>query len=413
MTPLETLALMQQRRVVFPDEYYSLDLVERQYAFTASKLASLEQMQSVLNALKRSIAEGTTFADFKKQIKADGIKLPESYLDNVFRTNIQSAYSRGRWLEQQANKDKRPYLMYMAILDSRTRPSHKRLHKIVRHIDDPFWLRFYPPWGFRCRCYVIALTEKQAIAAGITPDDKLPNLEPEAGWGWRPDQPVLPQMEAYVQSQFDEIASQTPEAVPAIERMKVDIREGVAATQQTISLLSLSAGTRSTIPEMVQKAADLDKNIAPSAVGLMNEYANGTGAGIDEFIKTSRNTGLGSRVMDWIRQSFDSVLKAAKSLKKRITGNMNTRGHVFGKGQVLGINTPSLFRDAAQGQRIEIINARGVGVDLSKLGSDGVLLPPDIRLEVVDVFSDRVVMQPTTKAPNFLFSYLDGALLAM
>ena len=63
---------------------------------------------------------------------------------------------------------------------------------------------------------------------------------------------------------------------------------------------------------------------------------------------------------------------------------------MFGKGQVIGINTPALFRQATAGQQVEIINARGLGIDLNKLGSDGVLLPPDLRLEVVDV-KDGVV----------------------
>ena len=404
MTPLEILALMQQKRVVFPDEYYSLDVIERQYAFTVSRLASLEQMQSVWRALNKSIAEGTTFADFKKQLKADGIKLPESYLDNVFRTNIQSAYSRGRWIEQQANKDKRPYLMYMAIIDSRTRPTHMKLHRIVRHIDDPFWKKFYPPWGFRCRCYVLALTEKQALEIGITPDDKLPNVSPEAGWGWRPDQPVLPQLEAYAQQQFAEASRETPAAMPAIQEMQRQIREEMAAAQQTMDLLQLDAVTRSTLPDMVEAVAELDNTVPPSAVTMVNEYANGSGKKIDDYINSNASTSIGSRVADWLKRSFDSVLHAAKSLKKRLTGNMDAGGHSFGVGQVIGINTPALFREATRGQRIEIINARGLGIDLSKLGSEGVLLPPDVRLEIVDVLDDRVVMQPTSKTTNLLFS---------
>ena len=115
----------------------------------------------MIAAVNKAIADGSTFEDFKKLVAENEIKLSEPYLKNVFRTNIQTAYSHGRWQQQQRNRDKRPYLMYSAIDDSRVRPSHLALKPIIRHIDDPFWLMYYPPWGFMCRCTVIALTENK------------------------------------------------------------------------------------------------------------------------------------------------------------------------------------------------------------------------------------------------------------
>jgi uncharacterized protein with gpF-like domain len=62
----------------------------------------------------------------------------------------------------------------MSINDSRVRPSHLALNRIIRHIDDPFWLKYYAPWDFMCRCTIIALTEEQALKYGITADEDLP-----------------------------------------------------------------------------------------------------------------------------------------------------------------------------------------------------------------------------------------------
>ena len=76
---------------------------------------------------------------------------------------MQSAYMAGRWKAQMENADDRPYLMYVAVLDSRTRPAHKALHGKIFHMDDPFWDSFYPPNGWKCRCRTRALTEKEAI----------------------------------------------------------------------------------------------------------------------------------------------------------------------------------------------------------------------------------------------------------
>ena len=150
VTFLEALQYAHSKKVVLPDEFYSMDLKTRQMATTVSFLSSLEQAESVIKSLNKTLASGGTFNDFQKLIAESEIILPKHYLDNVFRTNIQSAYSHGRWQQQQRNKDKRQYLMYSAINDSRVRPAHLALNRIVLPIDHPFWLKHYPPLGFRC-----------------------------------------------------------------------------------------------------------------------------------------------------------------------------------------------------------------------------------------------------------------------
>ena len=150
VTFLEALEYAHNKKIVLPDEFYSMDLKTRQMATTVSFLSSLEQIETVIKAVNKSIADGGTFNDFQKLIAESEIILPKHYLDNVFRTNIQNAYGHGRWQQQQRNKAKRQYLMYSAINDSRVRPAHLALNRIVRPIDDPFWLTHYPPLGFRC-----------------------------------------------------------------------------------------------------------------------------------------------------------------------------------------------------------------------------------------------------------------------
>ena len=150
VTFLEALQYAHSKKVVLPDEFYSMDLKTRQMATTVSFLSSLEQAESVIKSLNKTLASGGTFIDFQKLVAESEIVLPKHYLDNVFRTNIQSAYGHGRWQQQQRNKDKRQYLMYSAINDSRVRPAHLALNRIVLPIDHPFWLTHYPPLGFRC-----------------------------------------------------------------------------------------------------------------------------------------------------------------------------------------------------------------------------------------------------------------------
>lgn len=68
------------------------------------------------------------------------------------------------------NVDDRPYWKYVAILDSRTRPSHRALNGKVFRYDDSFWSSFYPPNGWGCRCRVVALSADDIEVRGITVD---------------------------------------------------------------------------------------------------------------------------------------------------------------------------------------------------------------------------------------------------
>ena len=42
-------------------------------------------------------------------------------LQNIFRTNLQSAYAVGQWQSIEDNKETAPFLMYDAVEDHRTR----------------------------------------------------------------------------------------------------------------------------------------------------------------------------------------------------------------------------------------------------------------------------------------------------
>lgn len=186
---IEALRYALSRKVVLPDEYYqAMTDEQRQAAVSIAGLAQLEHIEHIINLVNKSLDNGGTFAEFVKQVK-DGevdISLPRHRLDNIFRTNVQSAYNHGRYQQQQSTKDIRPYLMYDAVNDSRTRPSHLAMDGIIRHIDDSFWNAHYPPNGFRCRCITRALTTEQADKFGGE-TVAIPELaKPDNGWAVSP-----------------------------------------------------------------------------------------------------------------------------------------------------------------------------------------------------------------------------------
>ena len=197
----EAIAAAQLRGVVLPDRYYGeLQGIARQLAFSIAGIASLDQLQAVKDSLSDYMAKGGSFNAWKKQSAQLTLELPAHRLDNIWRTNLQGNYMRGKWEQFQRNADTRPYLLYDAINDSRVRPSHLAMDGTIRRWNDPWWKTHSPPCGFRCRCSLISLSEEQAQArSGFDKDgkgtglNKIPELpdggglaQPDKGWDYNP-----------------------------------------------------------------------------------------------------------------------------------------------------------------------------------------------------------------------------------
>lgn len=160
----EAIEWARKRGVQLPEEYYSQNGLARARGFTVSSLESLSEIEDVLESLNKALETGITFKQWQETVDLDSFtRLSQNRKETVFRTFLQSAYNAGRWDQQTRNPDRR-YLMYDAVNDGRTRPSHKAMDGIIRPIDDPFWKTHYCPNGFNCRCVCIALTEQQALA---------------------------------------------------------------------------------------------------------------------------------------------------------------------------------------------------------------------------------------------------------
>ena len=107
----------------------------------------------------------------------------------ILRTNINTAYSAGRYRRQRETVAARPYWQYTAVLDGSTRPSHRDLHGRIWRADDPIWDSIYPPNGFNCRCRVRALPERQVLSRGLDVlegDAGLGGFTPDVGWNYAP-----------------------------------------------------------------------------------------------------------------------------------------------------------------------------------------------------------------------------------
>lgn len=394
VTFLEALRFAHSRKVVLPDEFYSLDLKTRQLATTVGFLSSIEQIQTVVGVVNKAIADGSTFNDFKKLIVENEIILSDAYLKNVFRTNIQTAYGHGRWQQQQKNKAKRPYLMYSAIDDTRVRPSHLVLNRIIRHIDDPFWLLYYPPWGFMCRCTVIALTEKEAKKLGITSDEDLPQVAEEMGWSTSPL--TFGEMQSVVDQK---ITDSFLDKEYLLSQKRAIQAEWTASKKLTRLLAPMNDSSRDLFNTIVDTVIPLDPSIRPSAIKILLDYVQGNDTALTSYLSQPSISLAEDVLKRWVKDDMAKIQAVSANTADVITGS-TTLAYVasFQVGKVVTLDTPMLF--AGQSDVVlQIENAKGLGIDLNELNAGhGVLMPMGLSFEVVSIETLNGKMIYTLKA---------------
>ncbi len=212
----------------FTWDWYELWQDAHKKSFTVAKVMREDILKDIRSALDKALEEGKTFKDFSKELKptlqkkgwwgmrepcvksdtalrrqrrsrtkpidgdvgtqakpsttgadlivvdskgnAEKVQLGSMYrLKTIYSVNMQTAYQTGRYKTQIDNVDNRPYWEYVAVMDSATRPEHAMLNGLVYRYDDPFWKSFYPPNGWRCRCRVNALSERNITKKKLKP----------------------------------------------------------------------------------------------------------------------------------------------------------------------------------------------------------------------------------------------------
>lgn len=182
LKPAKAIEWLQAKGVT-AESYRNLTASEIAKVYTIARITDLDMLNDIKQSMIKAADNGQAFADWRKDIlqhlQNKGWLHPNGHdgkviidptsgevfgaprrLENIYRTNMQTAYSAGQYQGYMANIDSRPYWMYDAVGDHRTRPAHAAMDGLVYRYDAPFWATFYPPNGYRCRCSVIALSER-------------------------------------------------------------------------------------------------------------------------------------------------------------------------------------------------------------------------------------------------------------
>lgn len=162
--------LLEETKKPMPDQLPDQKIIKMQqnlYKFSAAKSASmLQEMNSLLYENGKLIS----FDKFRKKLDKLNIAYNKNWLEAEYRTARQSGYMAQKWEAIMDNQDLFPNLKYKTQEDDRVRKEHEALNNIIAPINDPFWDKYYPPNGWRCRCDVIQTAEEAS--------DNIPDIDP-------------------------------------------------------------------------------------------------------------------------------------------------------------------------------------------------------------------------------------------
>lgn len=172
--------------------YADVTAQEHAAAFTVAKMMDMDLLLDMQKSLDEALSSGVLFREWAEDIipmlqekgwwgrkemrdpitgKVIVAQLGSPRrLETIFRTNLQTAYSAGKWQQIMDQADIAPYLMYDAVDDFRTRAQHKAWDNKVLPATDKFWRSHYPPNGWGCRCGVIQLSDDDLEEMGLSVD---------------------------------------------------------------------------------------------------------------------------------------------------------------------------------------------------------------------------------------------------
>lgn len=150
---------LRQRQLLAPQEYQALAAQAKKGAFTVAGAHEEAILAKVRDALADLAEAGPSLEAFERRMAeevAPGTFLSPAHLENVYRTNIQSAFSLGqdRLVQSPLVADLFPYVETLLIDDDRATPLCREVSRSgigggpIYRRDDPVWHAYNVPRHF-------------------------------------------------------------------------------------------------------------------------------------------------------------------------------------------------------------------------------------------------------------------------
>lgn len=119
-----------------------------------SGFKTFHEMKEAAGMLLDEAGNIKPFEQYYKDIQTLNDTYNKFYLKAEYDFTVSSSTMAARWEEQQDDGDGRYLLQYRTAGDNKVRKAHRELEGITLPSSDPFWDKYYPPNGWRCRCTV-------------------------------------------------------------------------------------------------------------------------------------------------------------------------------------------------------------------------------------------------------------------
>lgn len=193
---------LQKKKPLTKAEYERISDDAKSRAFTVAGYTSMEVIEEFYKSVVEAAEQGKSMQEFRGHMNdwltEHGYDALNPWkAENIFRTNVQTAYNVGHYRSMMEVADTRPYWMYVAVGDEATRPEHAAMSGTVWRADDPIWDVWYPPNGYGCRCHVRSYTARQVQERGYRVQRDAPKsvdtqtgeiglLSPDKGFAYNP-----------------------------------------------------------------------------------------------------------------------------------------------------------------------------------------------------------------------------------
>ena len=149
--------------------------------FTISRMTRLDLLQAIYDAIVKSVEGDLSRRDWMQDVEqlltnagwwgtkdvidpASGevksTRFDPARLRLIYDTNTRQAYATGLWERVERSKKSLPYVRYITRRDERVRAAHRAWDNVTLPVDDDFWKTHWPPNGWRCRCRVMSMTQR-------------------------------------------------------------------------------------------------------------------------------------------------------------------------------------------------------------------------------------------------------------
>lgn len=172
-TPAERLKQFIGRVPLTKAEWIKLVSGFKSKAFTIAGFIEKDIIREIQWLTYRAIDEDWFVRDLVKEIERSQVQYtgkawtlpPETPMKDyhtklIFRNAISDIYNGARrdlYFDPEVDEFV-PALQYSAILDERTRQTHRDMDEKIYPKSDPIWKEWWPPNGHNCRCTVIPVT---------------------------------------------------------------------------------------------------------------------------------------------------------------------------------------------------------------------------------------------------------------